>query len=172
MKHIFIILFLLLLNSILFSSNKNHIYANKSQKNKEAQKDNYYNERYIKKSLNTYLYRIPVVIDDLVTLIGLYTPKKNVLILEYMIEEKEVLKNIEHYNEDKKDEKIKNPFDYIYTEEMKKQFLETRYSADKEKCFQLFEGKNIFHNDLIIKFNYYMGTEFYTSYKLSKEKCI
>jgi hypothetical protein len=129
-----------------------------------------FNQSIIKDIKENYQYRIPLYLDDLISLIGVFSPNQNKIVLEYLIDYNEIKTQIEEYNLTAKN-KIKNIDKYLFSEKVIKQFKKDKIAKHINKCFMTKNGKNYFSQNLVMTFRYYLKDKFYTEFSLNKKIC-
>lgn len=131
--------------------------------------NNNFNKEIIKNIINEYKYKLPVYQTDTITLIGIYSPNDNTIVLEYLLDFEVLSNNIEKYNIMNKE--TINIEKYLLSKKTKKSFINNKFRRHLNKCNLTVDGKSIFSQNLTMYFRYYLDSIFYGEFKLNKKKC-
>ena len=131
-----------------------------------------YNKDFINYNKNNLLTQLPIVQDNLTTLIGLFSPSNNKLIFEYELNWDKLEESVINYNKNSKINQIKNIKNYFFSEDQKIKFNKQKISVHIIKCDATFHQKNIFSEGMNLKFRYYLDNEFYTEIIINNQTCL
>lgn len=146
--------------TILFSlafSNPNEVRSN-------------FNKSFINQTIGQYQYKIPVYQNETTSLIGIYSPNNETIILEYLLDFDVLRNNVEIYNQSSKNQ-IKNIKKYFFDKSIIKGFTKQKLKSHLNKCNVMHRSKPVFSQGLVMIFRYYMDDEFYTEFKLNQKIC-